>query len=81
MLGCRVFGHRYRFSADGPTMRWSCSRGCGAGGEKAYATAAEAQRFAQAFDKPDSASVGDHPTLSTLPLWLARKLGRRDRFL
>jgi hypothetical protein len=34
MLRCRLLGHRFRFSADGSTMRWDCERGCGAGGEK-----------------------------------------------
>jgi hypothetical protein len=71
---CRIFGHRQRFVADGSTMRWACERCGGAGGEKRYETAAEASRFASAFDRPDSANVGNHPTLSTIPLWLARKL-------
>lgn len=77
MLACRVKGHRIRFTTEGPTMRWTCERGCGEGGEKTYDSAAEAARFAAAFDKRDSARVGDHPTLSTLPLWLVRKLRRR----
>jgi hypothetical protein len=34
MVRCRVFGHRYRFSATGAVMRWECQRGCGAGGSK-----------------------------------------------
>ena len=77
MLACRVFGHRHRFEADGATLRWACER-CGtAGGEKRYASPAEAQRFATAFDTPDSARTTSHFTLSTLPLWLARKLRRR----
>jgi hypothetical protein len=42
MLRCRLLGHRFRFAADGDTMHWRCERGCGAGGEKRYATAAEA---------------------------------------
>ncbi|MCW2968493.1 MAG: hypothetical protein JWM71_2265 [Solirubrobacteraceae bacterium] len=55
-------------------MRWACGRCGGAGGEKRYATAEEATRFAAAFDREDSSNVGNHPTLSTLPLWVAHKL-------
>src|SRR5581483_6080310 len=47
-LACRLLGHRYRFRAEGATMRWSCAR-CGAdGGAKQYATAEEAARYARA---------------------------------
>jgi len=77
MLACKAKGHDIRFTADGATMRWSCARGCGEGGEKTYGTAEEAARFAAAFDKRDSSRAGDHPTLSTLPLWVARKLRPR----
>lgn len=77
MRTCSVLGHDYRFSAEGPTMRWSCER-CGEdGGTKTYATAAEAQRYAHAFDRRDAEDVGKRPLLSLLPLWLARKAGRR----
>jgi hypothetical protein len=51
MLACRVFGHRMRFSAEGAEMRWSCARGCGAGGAKAYASPDQAARYAAAFDR------------------------------
>jgi hypothetical protein len=75
MLGCRVFGHRYRFRADGTTMRWSCERGCGAGGEKEYSTEAEARRFARAFDYDERASAGKRaPLFGLLPLRMARML-------
>jgi hypothetical protein len=78
MLRCRLLGHRMRFTAEGATMRWRCERGCGTSGEKAYASPAEAARYARAFDREDSESVGSHPTLSTLPLWLTRRArGRR----
>lgn len=77
MLACRVMGHRFRFAADGPTMRWHCDRDCGEGGEKTYATADEAARYAEAFDRRDSSKSGAHPTLSTLPLALVRKLRGR----
>jgi hypothetical protein len=76
VLACRVLGHRIRFSADGPVMRWSCDRGCGEGGEKTYETAAEARRYAAAFDRRDSDRVGNHRTLSTVPLWIVRRLRR-----
>ena len=76
MRTCSVLGHDYRFSAEGATMRWSCER-CGEdGGSKTYATAAEAQRYAHAFDRRDAEDVGKRPLLSLLPLWLARKAGR-----
>jgi hypothetical protein len=74
---CSVFGHRFRFTPDGATMRWACARGCGAGGEKTYDTPEEAARYAAAFDRTDSSRVSEHPTLSTLPLWIARRLRRR----
>ena len=77
MDACRLLGHRYRFSAEGATMRWECERGCGEGGSKRYASAAEAQRYARAFDRRDADQTGKRPLLSLLPLWLARKGGRR----
>jgi hypothetical protein len=73
-ISCRLLGHRYRFRAEGPSMHWSCERGCGAGGSKLYGTADEARRYAGAFDREDRASIGKRPTLSLLPLWLVRKL-------
>jgi hypothetical protein len=76
MLGCRVFGHRWRFSAAGEEMRWECGRGCGASGSKRYPTAEEAARYARAFDREDTADVGRRPLLSLLPLSLGRR-GRR----
>ena len=77
MLACRVKGHQVVFTVDGPTMRWACERGCGEGGEKTYASAAEAERYAAAFNTRDSDKAHHHPTLSTLPLWVARKLRGR----
>ena len=78
MLACRVLGHRWRFSAEGATMRWACARGCGAGGEKRYESAQRAARYARAFDREDRDDVGRRPLLSMLPLGLARR-ARRDR--
>jgi hypothetical protein len=79
MLACRVFGHRMRFSAEGAEMRWSCARGCGAGGAKVYASPDQAARYAAAFDREDSEDVGRRPLLSMLPLWLARRMAARKR--
>jgi hypothetical protein len=81
MLACRLVGHRFRFSADGSTMRWSCTRGCGAGGEKTYASAADAARYARAFDREDREDIGRRaPLIGLLPLrivWLVRRRRRR----
>ena len=61
-------------------MRWSCERGCGAGGEKTYASAADADRFARAFDREDRADLGRRaPLVGLFPLRLARLLRRRSR--
>lgn len=79
MIACRVLGHRYRFSAEGRTMRWECERGCGARGEKAYATDAEARRYAQALDREDRADLGRRaPLIGLLPLrvWRWARRGR-----
>lgn len=80
-VGCRVFGHRPAFRAEGRTMRWECERGCGEGGAKSYATAAEAERFAAAFDRRDDARLGERaPLLGMFPLrlwrWVRRHRGR-----
>jgi hypothetical protein len=75
-LACRVFGHRWRFSAEGATMRWACERDCGAGGQKAYDSAERAARYARAFDREDRSDIGRRPLLSLLPLKLARGRGR-----
>jgi hypothetical protein len=79
MLACRLLGHDLRFRADGETMRWECARGCGEEGSKRYATAEEAQRYAQAFDRRDPAGAGRRPLLSLLPLRLFRRRGGGDR--
>jgi hypothetical protein len=76
VLRRRLAGHRYRFGAEGATMRWSCER-CGAGGEKTYATAGEAARYARAFDRKERAELGRRaPLLGMFPLrlvWLPRQ--------
>jgi hypothetical protein len=77
MVACRVFGHRYRFEADGRTMRWTCQRGCGARGQKMYPTAADAHRYASAFDREDRADMGRRaPLIGLLPLRIWRTLRR-----
>jgi hypothetical protein len=77
VLACRVFGHRYRFSADGSTMHWRCQRGCGAGGSKTYPSPGEASRYATALDVEDRADIGRRaPILGMFPLRLWRKLQR-----
>jgi hypothetical protein len=76
VLACRVLGHRWRFSAEGTTMRWACARGCGAGGEKRYESVERAARYARALDREDRDDVGRRPLLSLLPLGLARHARR-----
>jgi hypothetical protein len=84
MLRCRLLGHRFRFAADGAAMRWRCERGCGAVGEKRYATAAEAERYARGFER-EHASAERRTPLGALPLrlWRAARGAaedtRRDR--
>lgn len=79
-VGCRVFGHDYTFSADGPTMRWECRRGCGAGGSKTYSSAEDAARYARAFDRRDSTEVGRRaPLIGLLPLRLWRHFQDRKK--
>jgi hypothetical protein len=79
MLGCKVFGHRYRFAAHGSTMVWECERGCGAGGSKEYESAADASRYAAAFDREDSQDLGKRaPFLGMFPLRIWRALRNRS---
>jgi hypothetical protein len=77
VLACRILGHRFRFGAEGDVMRWECARGCGAAGRKRYPTAAEAARYARAFDRSDTEALGKRPLLSLLPMALARRAARR----
>lgn len=78
MVRCLVFGHRYRFAAEGAQMRWACAR-CGhLGGVKRYPTAEDASRYAAAFDREDREDLGRRaPYFGLLPLRLARFLRRR----
>jgi hypothetical protein len=57
-------------------MRWSCRRGCGAGGEKTYASAAEATKYATAFNA-ERAGFGERaPFIALLPLRMWKRLTR-----
>ena len=77
MIACRVLGHRYRFRADGPTMYWECTRNCGAGGSKRYASAEDANRYAAGLERDGGPPAhGRAPLISTLPLWLLRRVHR-----
>jgi hypothetical protein len=78
-LRCRLLGHRFRFTSDGDTMRWSCRRGCGAGGSKRYASPEDAARYASALDREDRSDLGRRaPLVGLLPLRLWRAWrGRR----
>jgi hypothetical protein len=78
VIACRLFGHRLRFWAEGEVMRWDCGRECGLEGEKRYASAGDAQRYARAFDRRETDDLGKRPTLSLLPLWLGRRAGGRS---
>lgn len=74
-VGCAVFGHDYDFRAQGPTMRWDCSRGCGAGGAKTYPSAEEAKRYAAVFDQRADRDLGKRaPLIGLLPLRLWRRI-------
>jgi hypothetical protein len=77
MLRCRLLGHRFRFASEGDTLRWSCERGCGAGGSKRYASAADARRYAAAFDREDREDFGRRAPLGLAPLRLLRALRKR----
>jgi hypothetical protein len=77
-LACRVFGHRYRFTSDRETMRWVCERCAALGGEKTYASAAEAERYARAFDREDREDLGRRaPLVAGIGLRALRLLRRR----
>lgn len=74
MLACRVLGHRLKFAADGPTMTWRCARCAVVAGQKQYDTAAEAQRYAAAFDRRDADDLGRRaPLIGLFPLRLWHK--------
>ena len=80
MTRCRILGHRFRFTAQGQVMTWSCARGCGAGGSKRYASATRAGRYAAAFDREGAGSLGERaPLIGLLPLRVVRLVKRLRR--
>jgi hypothetical protein len=65
------------FRADGPVLHWACERCGGAQGAKRYPTAGDARRYATAFNKRDSDSIGERaPLIGLLPLRLWRRWRR-----
>jgi len=59
-------------------MTWRCRRGCGVAGRKRYSTAADAARYAKAFDREDRADLGRRaPLVGLLPLRLVRAVRKR----
>ena len=80
-LACKIFGHRPVFRVDGRIMRWECERGCAEGhGFKEYNTAAEARRYAAAFNRRDTDDVGKRaPFVGLFPLRLWRRFSRHAR--
>lgn len=78
MLRCRFTGHRFRFTAEDDTMSWRCVHDCGTGGAKRYASAADATRYATAFNREDRGDLGRRaPVVGLLPLRVARAIRRR----
>lgn len=78
MLACRIFGHRYRFGADGTVLRWWCGRGCDVGGRKTYADPERVRAYAAAFDRAGDENLGARaPLIGGLPLRVARWVRRR----
>jgi hypothetical protein len=78
MVGCKLLGHRFRFTSEGETMHWRCERGCGAGGSKRYGSAEDAARYARAFDREDREDIGRRaPLVGLLPLRLLRSARSR----
>jgi hypothetical protein len=74
-FACRIFGHQPVFRADGRTMRWACDRCGGAAGAKDYESAADARRYAVAFNKRDAGDLGKRaPLIGLLPLRVWRRL-------
>lgn len=56
-------------------MRWECDRDCTAGGSREYASEADAERYARAFDREDRDELGRRSILSLMPLRLVRRRG------
>jgi hypothetical protein len=78
MFTCRLLGHDPLFTHDGASMRWECRRGCGDGGAKVYPSAAEAQKYAAAFNVKGGASGDRAPLIALLPLRIWNRLRQRS---
>lgn len=59
-------------------LTWECSRDCGTGGSKAYATAEEAARYADALN-PRNDLGRRAPLIGLFPLRLWRRLKHGDQ--
>ncbi|MGN6576270.1 MAG: hypothetical protein ACTHKG_11325 [Nocardioides sp.] len=77
-LSCRLLGHRPAFRSAGRRLVWECERDdCDMRGAKEYASPETAQRFADAFDRRDSADLGRRaPLLGLFPLRLWHRMRR-----
>jgi hypothetical protein len=49
---CEFIGHRFRYRAEGTTVRGVCMRGCGETTSMLFATPREARRQAAALNRP-----------------------------
>ncbi len=77
---CRVLGHRFAFRAEGRSLVWECTRDCGTRHSKEYATAAEASRYARAFQTRPGENLGERaPLIGMFPLRLWHRLRRGGR--
>ncbi|MGH2855844.1 MAG: hypothetical protein ACRDMJ_00010 [Solirubrobacteraceae bacterium] len=78
---CRVFGHRFRFTATDAVMSWQCQReGCTASGEKLYPSAETAERYAAALDREDRDKLGRRaPLFGLFPLRIWRRIVDRGQ--
>jgi hypothetical protein len=73
---CRVMGHHWRFSAEGRTLRWDCTRCAARGGAKEYDSPQLARHYAQAFESEPRRGERRF-LLGAAPLWLWRRISRR----
>ena len=61
-------------------MYWQCQRGCPAGANKTYASAAEATRFAMSLDREGRDELGRNaPLVGLFPLRAWHRLKQRSR--
>ncbi len=75
-----MLGHRFAFRTEGKTLVWECTRACGTVNTKEYATASDARRYAEAFDRRPGEDLGRRaPLIGMFPLrlWHRLRAGRR----